>query len=450
MSDNKDTDKSASILEMPFQEWQIGLERAREEFRQSVERNFPSKWFATEVCASVYAQLWIEDITQPFALIVMGHPSSKKTTVLAFFDKLDYSYLSDKFTPRSFVSHSASVKREDLHKIDLLPRICNKCFVTPELAPIFNAREDELLDNIAILTRVLDGQGFTSDSGVHGQRGYTDPTMFVWLGAIVDIPYKVWKILGNLGSRLYFLRLQADNTDEDTEIENIQHGFYMDKLKECRSHCKHFMKFVQSYPMEGLNYTHTEFSNKSVKWDKSKDSKDVLRIIVRLARLLSSLRAVVNVWETEGSGGTEYSYAAPVKENPDRAQNALYNLVRGHALTCGRTQITMDDLEIVIAVTLSSASRERTTLFDTLLAHKGECTAADLMVAMNCSKPTALKTMKELNIIGLVDEYEKESRTKPEKAVILKNEFNWFLSDEFTRLRKGIRNLADFGTPNTA
>ena len=70
------------------------------------------------------------------------------------------------------------------------------------------------------------------------------------------------------------------------------------------------------------------------------------------------------------------------------------------------------------------------------------------MVAMNCSKPTALKTMKELAIIGLVDQYEKESKTKPEKAVILKNEFNWFLSDEFTRLRQGTRNLEDFGKSN--
>ena len=39
----------------------------------------------------------------------------------------------------------------------------------------------------------------------HGHRKYGD-TMFVWLGAAVEIPFRVWKLLGTLGHKIYFIR----------------------------------------------------------------------------------------------------------------------------------------------------------------------------------------------------------------------------------------------------
>lgn len=427
--------EALSITDLSLEEWQNGLQEAREDFKESVQTNFPNKWFVTEVCAAVYSQLFIKDITQPFALFLIGSPSSKKTTILGFYDKLVYSYPSDKFTPKSFVSHSATVKREELSSIDLLPRIKNKCFITPELAPVFGAGDDELLDNISIMTRVLDGQGFTSDSGVHGQRGYREPIMFTWLGAIVDIPYRVWKVLGNLGSRLYFLRLESENTDEDQDMNNLLGRSYMVKLEECRQYARRYVDYIANYKIDS--------------WDKSKDDKHTLRVIIRVARLLAHLRAVVPVWSTEGTSGMEYAFGSPTIENPDRAESALYNLARGHALSCGRLQINNEDLTPVIAVAFASASKERYTLLEILLSSKGECKTRDLMEKLGCSRSTALKTMKELSIIGLgiIDEAE-DSKTKPETIIRLKPEFNWFLDQEFDDIRKGvvrIDNLAKGG-----
>ena len=39
--------------------------------------------------------------------------------------------------------------------------------------------------------------------------------------------------------------------------------------------------------------------------------------------------------------------------------------------------------------------------------------------------------MKILNILGLVDESEEDGTTKPVKTIMLKNEFSYFISDEF-------------------
>ena len=56
---------------------------------------------------------------------------------------------------------------------------------------MFSAKDDDLLQALGILTRVADGQGNQSDSGAIGHRGYDANMMFAWMGAAVDIPYKV-------------------------------------------------------------------------------------------------------------------------------------------------------------------------------------------------------------------------------------------------------------------
>ena len=121
----------------------------RQELKETVERNFPGLWYVVDVCVSVLSILYT-DISLPFALILVGPPASHKTTVLSILFQCARVYRSDQFTPASFVSHSASIKRDLLEKIDLLPRIKNKCLVTKELAPVFGADQDQLLKNISI------------------------------------------------------------------------------------------------------------------------------------------------------------------------------------------------------------------------------------------------------------------------------------------------------------
>ena len=102
---------------------------------------------------------------------MIGVPSSGKTTVLNFLRGADeITYFSDKFTPRSFMSHYSNKNGEDLEKLDLLKRIIKKCFIVPDLGVIFGKRKDDVQESLSILTRVLDGDGLTSDSGTHGPK----------------------------------------------------------------------------------------------------------------------------------------------------------------------------------------------------------------------------------------------------------------------------------------
>jgi hypothetical protein len=101
-----------------------------------------------------------KDCTLPFAGIVLWRPSSLKTAGIDLFRKWLNTYYANNFSGDAFVSHSTAVKGEELEKIELLPKMKNKLLLTPELSPTFSKEDDDLIDILSILTRVLNGQGY--------------------------------------------------------------------------------------------------------------------------------------------------------------------------------------------------------------------------------------------------------------------------------------------------
>ena len=151
--------------------------------KDAVLANIPKLWAALEFALSVKCVLNIKGNTLPFAGIILGPASSLKTVVVELFRECDHVFYTDNFSARAFVSHNSSVKRDELEKIDMLPKIKDKLFLTPELAPTFAQREDELMQTLGIMTRILDGHGYESDTGAQGHRGYYGEYMFSWIGA---------------------------------------------------------------------------------------------------------------------------------------------------------------------------------------------------------------------------------------------------------------------------
>lgn len=174
--------------------------------RQTVIDNMPTIWPALEFALSVKSILNIKDNTLPFGGIILGVASSLKTAVIELFRDCDHVFYTDNFSAKAFVSHVSGVDKERLKEIDMLPRIKDNLFLTPELAPTFAQREEDLLQTIGIMTRILDGQGYENDTGAQGHRGYNEEIMFTWIGASVEIPRKVHRQLAVLGPRLYFYR----------------------------------------------------------------------------------------------------------------------------------------------------------------------------------------------------------------------------------------------------
>ena len=120
--------------ELTFEDWSDTLKIKRQNLYNRIEEYFPDISLELDFILSIKNVLNIEDITLPFMGIVFAVPSSMKTQVIEILRKWIYSYFTDKFTSKSFVSHSATVAKEKLSEVDMLPRIksnklsCNRVY----------------------------------------------------------------------------------------------------------------------------------------------------------------------------------------------------------------------------------------------------------------------------------------------------------------------------------
>jgi hypothetical protein len=293
-----------------------------------------------------------------------------------------------------------------------------------------------------ILTRVLDGDGYISNSGSQGQRGYDEKINFTLIGASVEIPYKVYKALGYLGPKIYFVRQSRREKNWDKRFAGIGKDFGKIE-REVQSKLFDYLKWLEIRPDLQID---KESSLVKIEWDYSKDELSAKEYILHLADLLAPLRGVSQTWETKGTQGSDYGYTIPIIEETARAEARLYDLARGHALSQGRNYIILEDISIVIKVVLSTGPVERVRLLDKLLGVADSLTTGQITSSLEISKPTALRTMIELAILGLVDIYPKlgmddDPAVHPpneEKKITLKSDFvKWLKTDEFKRLRGG-------------
>jgi hypothetical protein len=382
--------------------------------------NFAEYQRPAEICASVFAQLLLNDVANPFALCLVDVPSSGKTITLNFFDVPELAYATDSFTPASFVSHASNVKREDLTKVDMLPRIRNRVLIIRDLAPIFGEKEDGLVKTLGILTRALDGEGLQIDSGVHGSRGYRGDYLFMMLSASTPIPPKVFKAMATLGSRLFFLQLHTKPKSHEQLIAQNRGASRQKKERICREATDSFLRSLWAANPSGVD------------WDKEGDPEDCLHVIARCADLLAALRGAIQVWD-DGDG---LKHSSPTVEQSDRINTLLCNLARGHALLSGRRRIETEDLAPVLELTFDSAPLIRSKLFRGLLKNEGTLTTGEVETLFDCSKGTALKEMEKVAILGVAN---KSGATLDSGQhgfdLRLADRFQWFMSDECKSLQ---------------
>jgi len=433
--------KTLSKTISSFEAWQKGLVERYNLLYNTVTELMPNIWPSLEFELSIRSLLHIKNITLPFAGIVLGRPSSSKTIGIELFRKTRSVFYTDNFSPKSFVSHSSTVDAEKLKEVDLLPKLVNKCFLTPELAPLFAAKEDDLLSTFSVLTRILDGHGYTSDSGVHGHRGYDDKMMFTWIGAVATISFNVHKVMTSLGPRLYFFRNpEFYNGVTNARNEILEDDFEL-RVGTIQKILFDYLDWFEACPtMEPDDRFKSKLGK--IPWSKEPNDEvnETIDIIYDLAELLSHLRGNVPTWRSQNSDASDFGYGVTLIEDPSRARRQLYNLARGHAILTGRTYVNKEDLPLVIKVTLSTAPIERIILLNFLLANNGEITVRDIIHGLNTSASSAKRTIIELKALELVDVIKEDhenpgERVRYQNVIKLKDKFSWFLTEQFRILR---------------
>lgn len=380
------------------------------EWKEVIINKFPELVVPAEIIMSIVTQTLVNDITNPFALVLVGAAANGKTICLNFFQQIKgLTEVIDNFTPAAFLSHAANRKKAELEENDLLPLLRYKTALLRDLATLFAKREEDLTSSLGILTRVLDGEGLSTASGSHGLRQLVGEYLFMLVAASTPIRSRVWKIMAMLGSRIFFLQVNAKEKTDDELAEQNKSISYKPKEKECRLATQ-----LRLYTLWATNPN-------GIDWDKANDDKTHLVIIARCARLIAKLRSVID---------EEEKTIEP--ENPSRVNQLLYNLARGHAVAQERKNITENDLKQVIILAFDNAPYKRSKLFKALIKQGGVIATSQVMEALKCVQEAAIGEMNDLVKLGICKQWENPSKDvgRPEKQIHLAEPWQWFISDE--------------------
>jgi hypothetical protein len=450
----KEQRKKFKESDTTYEQWQSIVAEKYGNLRKVAAKHYPEAWILLEFCLAVKSILNIEGFTLPFMGVILAPPSSMKTKIIQLFRKYPGSFYTDSFTPNSLISHNSSLSEEKLQQVDMIPKIKSKLVLAPELAPIFTSKEDELQKTLGMLTRLLDGNGLESDSGAQGHRRYGD-TMFVWLGAAVEIPPRVWKLLGTLGHKIYFLRPSfRKKTIEDLKTIAKTNNLSAN-IQEVEEALLDYLIIFDAAPEANSRIRLDENGIVKVRWSEEVmgEQEKAIECISQIGNLLAPLRGTVYINATNhrsknGNGninkdsqeqdsfaGQDYESDFPIIEDPSRAVTLLRNLAIGHAVSQGRDSINLQDVPLVIKVALSTSTRRRVEVLDLLLRKKGELLTSDITNGLIVSEPTARRAIREFHALGIADISTVAGYANTELKMTLRSEYDWFKSKDFEQLR---------------
>jgi len=346
--------------------------------------NFPSLKLHFEAVLAVCAILGIQKPWRPVTVVFEGPPGPGKSLVLNCVLGADSEevkeqlYRSDKFSTAAFVSQSASVKRAQLWRVDLLPRIRNKVLVTPELAPTFRGKREQIEERFSILARVLDGRGLTLDGGTHGRRGYEGDYPFLWLGATTYLSDVAFEAMASVGNRIFFFDTSPPRPSLTELAELAMRGGSAGNEEACTRACEDLLDHFFS---EHLDEDGDDENGSMGLLPRPTLEPKEASVIASAAWMIARLRA-------QKQGQEEYEY---------RIVESLTLLAQGRAVIEGCSVVLPEHLEIIRHIVMSSARPEIRPLIAALLQDdSGSLDVREVERLSGCSRDTALARMEGL------------------------------------------------------
>jgi hypothetical protein len=264
----------------------------------------------------------------------------------------------------------------------------------------------------------------SSQTQVHGVRGYLGNYNFVWLGTINQFNKHIFEAISMMNNKPLFFKLDGIQKENITDM--IQS---LSKTQDLLG-----VGIINAVDDLWLIISELFSDNeKRVKWNNSEDDNKTRENIIHLSLFLRDFRAYLPTSNTveSTSGGTNYNFGIPVKEDIHRLSHILYNLAQGHAIIYGRNYITNNDLEIIVHIVMSSLPQDRLDLFEILLCNNGSADTIQIEKHLSSSKATALKEMEKLRVLGVIDVIKIEGKSKPILSIEIKKEYRWILDNKF-------------------
>jgi hypothetical protein len=332
--------------------------------------------------------------SHPLSLILVGQPSSGKTSLLMPLTKAkkdsslhDRILRVDEFTPASLVTHASQKDEKSLSKIDLLPKMKGRCVINKEMAPLFSGHEEDVAKRFAVMASVLDGEGYVSSSGNHGMRGYPDPIVFTLIGAVTPkvLTPKVVDAMNSIGPRLCFWNMPERSA-----------GFTWKGPSKNRPKLE---REAQSEMQEFLEALFSKNKAESISIEEFILPEELKCQLAAISVLMSHLRATVRRSKGEVDDVETLDIS---QEAPERSFSYLHQVACALALIEGRRDIQIQDLLFPLRIALSSGRSERVKIMKLLFNSTSPRSHQDFMYYLDLSDDTVRKRVGLLTTLQLV------------------------------------------------
>jgi hypothetical protein len=349
------------------------------------------------------------------ALFLVGGSGVGKSTVARFCMPETEAvarvcYRADNFTRASFVSHSAKVEKGELEKIDLLPRITNKTMITKELGALFSAEETVLRETFGTLTTVLDGNGLVTNSGSHGERGYTGEYLFNWIGATTPPPRRVYELMSQVGNRMLFYEIPERKKTRAALMEFAKSNNTGTPVAQYAALTNQFIEgHFERYPVNSVDPSTIHVSD------------ELTEEMVCLADFIAHGRVRIDL-DPDG-----FTFERGIVEAPERLILLLRTLALGLALTSERNVVTTDDIAVLRHIAFSTIPPQRREIVKHLINAGGELTSTQLQGLLGFSAAPTLRRMREVGATGIATARITEQRESTASTLALKDEWRWLL-----------------------
>ena len=360
-------------------------------------------WTVMKPLLATHATLLLDDIESSRAMMVEGQSGVGKTMLLKTFGGLKEQFCrrSD-ITPASFVSAGSSNSNGNSGNKDLLPQLEGRTLAVRDAQTLFTGSEQTVESRWRKLARIMDGDGYYRQTATGGKVGYDD-IRFNFIGATTPLNPRAWRMMGNVGQRLLFVRWPDEDYD-GVWLPSVVDGGERRPIERGRDAVQEFLQDLWDY------YGGAE----SVSWTDDPIGEDVGAPLQRLSRVVAHARGSIQ----NGRANIEA---------PKRIGKLLHDLARGHALIHGRTRLELGDVEVCGRVALSTMPLKRRGTVRALLDpdRNAPLTAGDVETILDVSRPTARDRIDEVVTLGIGDVVEETGRGGTTKAVELNPEFRW-------------------------
>ncbi len=357
-----------------------------------------------KIILAVYASTFIEK-KDPIWLMIVGNPSSNKTTLVDLLSGLEDVYRIDTMTANPF----SSGQRESDKPKDLLPLLYGKCLIIKEYGAIFGRGDEVVKQLIGELVAIYDGE-YSKHSPTRGTIKYE--SYFSHIGCVTPMALNArQRYMNAVGARFLFFRVPVlTEIEKDSNLKDVWLNSAKLSKGEVGNCVKVFCNVLKDKVKLGATPTFPE---------------NVQNILNKMALLIARARGIViteqNTFNTpNGHEMKHYEVVDKQVEEPFRALMQLKKLAGSLALVNGNDIVGEEELQLLRLVVLSSMHVRRADVLNVF--KKGHSfTAKKASDLLNKNYKTVKRNLDELVALEILQD--EKGGNDLARAYCLKEEF---------------------------